>query len=295
MFGHQARDLRRESDGTWTVKVLNRRNRAERKINAKFVFVGAGGYTLPLLQRAGIPEVRGFAGFPIGGRFLRSDDPALTAAHAAKVYGVPPLSTPHPGASHLDARLINGKSWLLFGPFAGWTPKFLKQGHVTDLPLSVKASNLLSVLSAGRTESTLLKYLIGQLRMSQADRIEALREFAPSATTSGWQTIDAGQRVQVIRPKKGLEFGTSIVSAADGSIAGLLGASPGASTAVPVMLDVLERSFPDRYRSWLPRLKEMVPSLGAKLSDEPELFEEVWGWGTKVLGLSMNGQLAVTA
>ena len=289
LFGHEVRDLRQESDGTWTVKVRNRRTGDTRKINAKFVFVGAGGDALPLLQKAGINEVKGFGGFPVGGKFLRTSNQALTAAHRAKVYGFPPLGAPPMSAPHLDTRVINGKSWLLFGPFAGWSPKFLKQGQVTDLPLSVKPNNLLSMLGVGVTELGLVKYLIGQLRLSDEGRVDDLREFAPSAVDSDWETTVAGQRVQVIRPAKGkggvLEFGTTVLSAADGSIAGLLGASPGASTAVPAMLDVMERCFGDRYQSWVPKLKEMVPSLGIELSNEPALFEEVWAWGTKVLKL----------
>jgi malate dehydrogenase (quinone) len=190
---------------------------------------------------------------------------------------------------HLDIRVINGKLWLLFGPFAGWSPKFLKQGKVTDLPLSVKPDNLVSVLGAGLSQMSLVKYLVTQLLLSQSDRVEALREFVPSAIDSDWELEVAGQRVQVIRRAKGkggaLEFGTAVLSASDGSIAGLLGASPGASTAVPAMLDVMERCFSGRYRAWLPKLKEMVPSLGIALSDEPALFEEVWSWGTRVLKL----------
>jgi malate dehydrogenase (quinone) len=293
LFGQEVRDLQRESDGTWTVKIRNNRTGQKSKINAKFVFVGAGGYALALLQKAGISEVKGFGGFPIGGKFLRTDNPALAAAHRAKVYGFPPPGAPQMSAPHLDLRIINGKPWLMFGPFAGWTPKSLKQGHFTDLPLSVKPNNLWSMVSVGLTQTTLVNYLIGQLLMSEADRVDALREFAPSARDSDWQTIDAGQRVQVIRPKKGkgvLEFGTAVLNAADGSIAGLAGASPGASTAVPAMLDVIERCFGDRYRSWLPRLKEIVPSLGTRLCEEPHLFEEVWDWTTRALGLDSTGE-----
>jgi malate dehydrogenase (quinone) len=191
---------------------------------------------------------------------------------------------------HLDTRVINGKSWLLFGPFAGWTPKFLKQGKFTDLPFSVKPNNIMSMLGVGLTEMGLVNYLVGQLLLSEAARVDTLREFAPSAVDSDWELDIAGQRVQVIRRKGAggvLEFGTTVLTAADGSIAGLLGASPGASTAVPAMLDVLERCFTDRYQSWLPKLKEMVPSLGTKLSNEPGLFEEVWAWGTKALQLDV--------
>jgi malate dehydrogenase (quinone) len=292
LFGHEVRNLSRQSDGSWMLTISNRRTGEKRKLNTKFVFVGAGGDALPLLQKSGIKEVRGFAGFPIGGRFLRADNPALTAAHRAKVYGVPSPGAPPLGALHLDLRFVNGKSWLVFGPFAGWSPKFLKHGHISDLPRSVKANNLMSMLGVGVTQMTLLNYLISQVRLSEPDRVDALREFAPSALDSDWELTVAGQRVQVIRrdKRKGgvLDFVTTVLSAADGSIAGLLGGSPGASTAVPAMLDVLQRCFANRYQSWLPTLKEMVPSLGAELSGEPALYNEVWSWGTKVLQLEAS-------
>lgn len=289
LFGHEVRDLHKESDGSWTVKIVNRRTGEKRSLHSKFVFVGAGGGALPLLQKAGMKEARGFGGFPVGGEFLRTENPELTAAHEAKVYGLPPLGAPPMSMPHLDTRVINGKHWLLFGPFAGWSPKFLKAGKVTDLPLSVKPNNLASMIGVGLTELPLLKYLIGQLLLSQADRVDELRQFAPTAQSSDWELDIAGQRVQVIRrdsKKLGvLEFGTTVLAAEDGSIAGLLGASPGASTAVPAMFDVMARCFPKLYPTWQTKLKEMVPSLGHKLSDEPDLFHEVWEHGNKVLGL----------
>ncbi len=179
LFGSEVRDLRHESDGTWTVKVRNRRTGDTRKINAKFVFVGAGGDALLLLQKSGITEAKGFGGFPVGGKFLRTSNQALTAAHRAKVYGFPQLGAPPMSAPHLDARIINGKSWLLFGPFAGWSPKFLKQGHVTDLPLSVKPNNLLSMLGVGVTQMSLVNYLVGQLRLSDEGRVDASARIRP--------------------------------------------------------------------------------------------------------------------
>jgi malate dehydrogenase (quinone) len=165
----------------------------------------------------------------------------------------------------------------------------LKQGAFTDLPLSVRPNNLTSMVKVGLTQVRMVRYLIGQLRLSESERVQALREFAPSAVDSDWDLDAAGQRVQVIRRAKGtggvLDFGTTVLTAADGTIAGLLGASPGASTAVPAMIDVMERCFSDRYQAWLPKLKEMVPSLGTELSREPALFEEVWSWGMRVLKL----------
>jgi malate dehydrogenase (quinone) len=299
LFGHEVRNLSRQSDGSWTLTVYNRRTGSKRDIDARFVFVGAGGNALPLLQRSGISEIRGFAGFPIGGRFLRANSPELTAAHRAKVYGAPAPGAPPLGALHLDLRFVGGKPWLVFGPYAGWSPKFLKQGHLSDLPRSVKANNALPMLGVGVSQRALLRYLLGQLRLSEPARIEMLRQFAPTAAPSDWQLMAAGQRVQVIRRDRSkggsLDFDTTVVSAADGSIAGLLGASPGASTAVPAMLEVLQRCFAERYRSWLPTLKEMVPSLGVQLSREPGLFDEVWSWGSRVLQLAPDGPPASQA
>jgi len=294
LFGHEVRNVSRQRDGSWRLTVHNRRTGENRKLSAKFVFVGAGGQALRLLQKSGIEEAKGFGGFPITGKFLRSGNPAITAAHRAKVYGLPAVGAPAMTAAHLDARIVNGKPWLLFGPFAGWSPKFLKHGHITDLPRSVRPGNVATMIGVGVTQLKLVNYLIGQVRLSQPARVGALREFVPTAVGSDWELTTAGQRVQVIRPtkRKGgvLEFDTTVLGAADGSIAGLLGASPGASTAVSAMLDVLQRCFPDRYQAWLPTLKDMVPSLGATLSDEPALFEEVWSWGTKVLGLHSAGE-----
>ncbi len=298
LFGHEVRNLTQQSDSSWTLSIVNRRTGDKRKLNAKFVFVGAGGGAVRLLQKSGIREARGFGGFPVGGAFLRTDRPALTAAHRAKVYGMPPPGAPPMAGGHLDTRVINGKSWLLFGPFASWSPKFLRQGDITDLPLSVKPNNLAPIVNVGLTQRGFVKYLIGQLLLSESDRVRALRKFAPSAVDSDWDFDVAGQRVQVIRRAKGrggvLDFGTTVLCAADGTIAGLLGASPGASTAVPAMIDVMERSFSDRYQSWLPKLKEMVPSLGTELSREPALFSEVWSWGTKVLKLDKPASERVT-
>jgi malate dehydrogenase (quinone) len=299
LFGHDVRGLKKESDGGWTVKIVNRRTGQKRSLRAKFVFVGAGGGALPLLQKAGIKEAKGFGGFPVGGEFLRTDNPVVTAGHHAKVYGLPPLGAPPMSMPHLDTRVINGQNWLLFGPFAGWSPKFLKTGKFTDLPLSVKPNNLMSMIGVGLTELPLLKYLIGQLLLSQANRVDELRQFAPNAESRDWELDVAGQRVQVIRrdsKKLGvLEFGTTVLAAEDGSMAGLLGASPGASTAVPAMFDVMKRCFKDRYPAWEPKLKEMVPSLGHKLSEDPKLFAEVWAYGNKVLGLGSGADAALAA
>ncbi|MGW0175005.1 malate dehydrogenase (quinone) [Rhodococcus sp. NPDC003322] len=297
-FGHDVRNITKQSDGSWTLKVVNQRTGDKKTVNAKFVFVGAGGGALHLLQKSGIAEAKGFGGFPVSGEFLRCTNPELIDQHNAKVYGKAAVGAPPMSVPHLDTRVIGGKKGLLFGPYAGWSPKFLKNGKVTDLPGSIKPNNLMSMLGVGVTELGLTKYLIGELLQSADDRIETLREFVPRATGGDWELITAGQRVQVIR-KKGnggvLEFGTAVINAADGTIAGLLGASPGASTAVPAMLDVLQRCFGDRWTAWEPQLKQMVPSLGLKLSDNESLFREVWDWSNKALELEASAEVAAAA
>src|SRR5690606_19767351 len=210
--------------------------------------------------------------------FLRCTNPELVGRHEAKVYGKAAVGAPPMSVPHLDTRVINGKPGLLFGPYAGWTPKFLKDGSNADLFKSIKPGNLAPMLGVGVTELGLVKYLVTELMKSQAGRVYTMEEFIPRAEGRDWELITAGQRVQTIRRKGAgcvLELGTAVFGAQDGTIAGLLGASPGASTCVTAMLDVLERCFPTEYASWTPKLKEMVPSLGVKLSENQALFGEV--------------------
>jgi len=270
----EVRGLKKHKDGTWGIRFRDLVGRTPGTVNARFVFVGAGGWALKLLQKSGIPEVKGYGVFPISGQFLRTDNPKVVAEHTAKVYsqaavGAPPMSVPH-----LDTRVVDGQASLLFGPYAGFSPKFLKNGSITDLVTQVRPHNLVPMLAVAKDNPSLLKYLIGELLASRAKKFDALREFMPTAREEDWYLITAGQRAQVMKKdaKKGgvLQFGTEVIAAADGSIAGLLGASPGASTAVPIMLDVLKRCFPDELASWQPRIREMIPTYGETLNDNPE-------------------------
>lgn len=290
-FGHDVRNISKQSDGTWNLKIRNNRTGDKKTVNAKFVFVGAGGGALHLLQQSGIKEAKGFGGFPVSGAFFRCTNRDLIDQHHAKVYGKAAVGAPPMSVPHLDTRVIGNTPGLLFGPYAGWSPKFLKEGKITDLPGSIRPNNIMSLLGVGVTELGLTKYLITELMASSADRVETLSEFVPKAVGDDWELIIAGQRVQVIRRKGAggvLEFGTAVITAEDGSIAGLLGASPGASTAVPAMLDVLKSCFGEQYRAWEPKLKEMVPSLGTKLSDDPKLFDEIWDWTSSALELKTD-------
>jgi malate dehydrogenase (quinone) len=271
-------DLERSADG-WKVKVHDDRAGQSFEVNAKFVFIGAGGGALHLLQKSGIAEGRGYGGFPVSGLFLRTSDPELVDRHYAKVYGQAATGAPPMSVPHLDTRVIDGKRYLLFGPYAGFSPKFLKKGSFTDLPFSVRGNNLPVMLNVAKDNIDLVTYLMSQLAETKKGRFKSLEEFTPEVDPEKWDLITAGQRVQIMKrdPQKGgiLGFGTEVVSAADGSIAALLGASPGASTVTSIMLGLLERCFPQQYAGWEPRLKDMVPSLGRKLHEDPTLLTEL--------------------
>jgi malate dehydrogenase (quinone) len=262
-----------------------------RVVRTRFIFVGAGGGALPLLQRAAIPEISGFGGFPVSGKFLRTTSPELVSRHQAKVYGQAAVGAPPMSVPHLDLRLIDGDHSLLFGPYAGFSPKFLKAGSAFDLPTSIRPNNLGSMLGVARTEMALTRYLIRELLQTPSARHRTLAHFVPEAEEHDWDMITAGQRVQVIKrdPSTGrgvLQFGTELVVGGDGSIAGLLGASPGASTAVSAMLTLLERCFPDRIPAWRPALREAIPSYGRSLSDDTALLAQVRADTMQVLELN---------
>ncbi|PKR77358.1 malate dehydrogenase (quinone) [Halalkalibacillus sediminis] len=289
-YNHNVDDLRQKIDGSWEVKARDLDSGSVEEHTSNFVFIGGGGKSIHLLQKAGVREGRGMGGFPVSGLFLVSENQELVEQHRAKVYGKAPVGAPPMSVPHLDTRMINNKESLFFGPFAGFSPKFLKTGSNMDLFASVKPDNLITMSAAGLKNFALTKYLLQQLRLDKEQRMEALREFVPDAKSEDWKLVTAGQRVQIIKNtedggKGTLQFGTEVVSASDGSIAALLGASPGASTAVSVMLDVLERCFPDHVKEWEPRIKEMIPSYGQKLSDNPELIHEIHESTEKTLGL----------
>ncbi len=287
-------DLKRLDGGGWELAVQNLDTDTTIRYTSRFVFIGAGGGSLPLLEKSDIPEGRGYGGFPISGQWLVCNRPDIIAQHDAKVYGKAKVGSPPMSVPHLDIRLIEGREALLFGPFAGFSTKFLKHGSYLDLPLSVKWDNIWPLVSAGARNLPLTKYLIGQVTQSHEDRMEALLEYFPLAKTEDWTLQQAGQRVQVIKKdaEEGgvLEFGTEVVYAADGSLAALLGASPGASTAVSIMLDVLQKCFPEEVATsaWQSSLAALIPSYGSSLAENAALCRATRQRTAKVLGLDRN-------
>lgn len=285
-------DLKQNSDGSWTMRVADHRRRDEGRgpdkfVRAKFVFNGAGGWALKMLQKAGLPEVDGYALFPVSGAFLNTTDPTIVANHTVKVYGKAKVGAPPMSNPHMDARVINTNRSVLFGPYAGIDPRFLKYGSLLDLPKLIKTHNILAVLNVGRENIPLIKLLAGMIFMTPRQKLRELQEFAPAAHLTDWRMIKAGQRAQIIKTNPEgwgkLEFGTEVITSSDGSLAAVLGASPGASTAVPIMLELLERCFPEKLAEWTPKIKEVVPTYGKKLSDDPREAYEVMKRTAEVL------------
>jgi malate dehydrogenase (quinone) len=277
---HEVRDIEKDDNGKWNITVKDLLSREKQTIQSSFVFIGAGGGSLPLLEKSDIKEAEGFGGFPVSGQWLKCTNEAVIAKHQAKVYGKASVGSPPMSVPHLDTRMIDGKKALLFGPYAGFSTKFLKNGSYWDLAGSLELDNLFPMLSAGAHNLPLTRYLISQASQSHEDRIEALKEYLPEATADDWELEIAGQRVQVIKKDEEeggvLEFGTEIVCSEDGSLAALLGASPGASVSVSVMLDVLKKCFKKEMPSkqWQDKLKEMIPSYGQSLKDDGELCKK---------------------
>ncbi|MBJ4953966.1 malate dehydrogenase (quinone) [Salmonella enterica subsp. enterica serovar Goldcoast] len=291
----EVRGFKRNADNSWTVTVADlKNNEAEHAIKAKFVFIGAGGAALKLLQETDIPEAKGYAGFPVGGQFLVAENPDVVNRHLAKVYGQASVGAPPMSVPHIDTRILDGKRVVLFGPFATFSTKFLKNGSLWDLLSSTTTSNFMPMVNVGLDNFDLVKYLVSQVMLSDDDRFAALQEYYPQAKKEDWRLWQAGQRVQIIKSdaEKGgvLRLGTEVVSNKEGTIAALLGASPGASTAAPIMLHLMEKVFKDKVASpeWQTKLKTIIPSYGTKLNGNVEATEQELQYTSEVLGLKYD-------
>lgn len=278
-YGHDVTNINRAAGGGWDLSIKHPKSGEHGRIHAKFVFVGAGGGALHLLQASGIPESKGYGGFPVSGQFFRCTDDAITSRHSAKVYGQASVGAPPMSVPHLDTRYVDGKRSLLFGPYAGFSTNFLKTSSYLDLPLSIRPGNIIPMLAVAKDNMDLTAYLIKEVAKRHEAKVEALREYYPEAAGDKWELITAGQRVQIIKkhPQKGgvLQFGTEVIASRDGSIGALLGASPGASTAVPIMIELLQKSFPKNFKGWQSKLKDMMPGYGVKLNENPDLAAEL--------------------
>lgn len=291
LLSHEVKHFKK-IDNAWLVEVTDLEKDEDKTMAAEFVFIGAGGGALPLLEKSGIPEGRGYGGFPVSGQFLQCKNPEVILRHEAKVYGKAATGSPPMSVPHLDTRMLDGERSLLFGPYAGFSTKFLKNGSFLDLPLSIEMHNVWPLLSAGVHNIDLTKYLIKQVTQSKEDRFEFLQKFYPEAKIEDWELITAGQRVQIIKKDEEeggvLKFGTEIIVSEDKSMAALLGASPGASTSVSIMLDVLKQCFPDQIATeeWKKSIQKMIPSYGQSLIEDGDLCMKVRKQTSEVLRLN---------
>ncbi|MEZ2604096.1 malate dehydrogenase (quinone) [Kluyvera intermedia] len=286
------RRFRRNADNSWSVTVSDANDsHAKRTIKAKFIFIGAGGAALKLMQQTRIPQAKEYAGFPVGGQFLVCDNPEVVNHHLAKVYGQASVGAPPMSVPHIDTRIIDGKRVVLFGPFATFSTRFLKNGSLWDLLASTNKSNILPMLNVGLENFDLVKYLVSQVLQKDKDRHAALRAYYPMAKKQDWRLWQAGQRVQIIKRDSRiggvLRLGTEVVSDDEGTVAALLGASPGASTAAPIMLDLLERVFKDKMQTaeWQEKIRAVVPTYGSTLTENPHLIDQTLAYTSEVLGL----------
>ncbi|KOQ99203.1 malate dehydrogenase (quinone) [Pluralibacter gergoviae] len=284
--------FKRNSDNSWHVTIKDVKSGAERDVDARYVFIGAGGAAIKLLQETGIPEAENYAGFPVGGSFLMTENPAIAERHLEKVYGQASVGAPPMSVPHLDSRYLDGKRVVLFGPFATFSTKFLKQGSLFDLLSATTMHNVIPMMDVGLDNFDLVKYLIGQVMLSDDDRFAALKEYYPNARKEDWKLIQAGQRVQIIKkdPEKGgvLKLGTEIVTDQQKTLAALLGASPGASTAAPITLNVMKELFPQQFASaeWQQKIRAIIPSYGQTLNGNAALTQQVWDTTAAALQLT---------
>jgi malate dehydrogenase (quinone) len=283
--------LDREPDGRWRVEIEDAKQRKAHAISAKFVFIGAGGGALPLLQKSRIPEAHGYGGFPVSGIWLRCDVASVNDRHHAKVYGKAAEGSPPMSVPHLDTRIIGGSKSLLFGPYAGFSTRFLKHGSLTDLFRSIEPGNILPILAVARDDWALSEYLIGQVLQTSVHQFATLQQFFPAAKRHDWKEAVAGQRVQIIKPDKQhtgvLEFGTELVAAEDRSLVALLGASPGASTAAFIAIGVLQKCFAAELTksAWLPKLKQIIPTYRIDLTRDADACRHIRAETAPVLKL----------
>ncbi|MEQ5125950.1 malate dehydrogenase (quinone) [Providencia zhijiangensis] len=290
-YKHEVIDVTQTPDGRWNVEVKNLLTHEKTITSAKFVFVGAGGRAIELLQKSGIPEGKGYGGFPVSGIWLRCDDEKVAARHHAKVYGKADKGSPPMSVPHLDTRIIGGKRSLLFGPYAGFSSKFLKHGSYLDLFDSIRLNNIEPMLAIAKDDWSLAEYLVGQVLQTSAHQFSMLQKFYPDAQREDWKEVVAGQRVQIIKPdpvKKGvLEFGTELITSADKSFTVLMGASPGASTAAFIALNVLKTCFADQLSAdgWEARLKTIIPTYGIDLKQDAKACLDIRTATAKVLQL----------
>jgi len=283
--------LQQQPDKRWLVAVQkNDLTPTNQTVRARFVFAGAGGGSLRILQMAGIPEIRGYGGMPVSGKFLVCQKPEIIEKNRNKVYGRAAIGAPPMSVPHLDWRTIYGKDCIFFGPFAGFSPAVFKMsGTPLDWLSTFNFSNILPMAAMGLQNMDLVKYLVTEVFSTKDAQLAALRKFVPDAKPEDWTMVWAGQRIQIVKPDPKvigkLEFGTEVLSSKDGTIVGLLGASPGASVSPHIAIEVLNKfdTGAENTFNWHIALSQWIPSYGRDINAEPGLYDKVMEKARKTL------------
>jgi len=257
-------------------------------VRARYVFAGAGGGSLRLLQKAALPEIAGYAGMPVSGKFLVCQKPEIIEQNRNKVYGRAALGAPPMSVPHLDWRTIYGQDCIFFGPFAGFSPTIFKVGgSIFDWVSTFNVGNVFPMAAMSMRNLPLVQYLLTEVFSSKESQLAALREFVPDAKPEDWTMVWAGQRIQIVKPDANgsaqLQFGTEVVASKDGTIVGLLGASPGASISPQIAIDVLKKFNAATGRPWDAALSRMIPAYGRDINAEDGLYEKVMDKARSVL------------
>ncbi len=102
--------IERNSDGSWRVSYSNSANGSEHTIDAKFVFIGAGGGALHLLQMSAFRKLKTTAVSPVGGSFLVNENPDVSMLHLAKAYGKASVALSPPCPCRISTRASSAAS-----------------------------------------------------------------------------------------------------------------------------------------------------------------------------------------
>ncbi|NMT64961.1 malate:quinone oxidoreductase [Marinobacter orientalis] len=289
-YGTHVRRVHRSPTGRWVIEAVSKGVPVQHK--ADVLFVGAGGGAFPLLKRSHLPFRSRFAGFPVGGRFLQAQISEEQARYyTAKTYGKAKVGAPPMSVPHLDLRVVDGKHYLLFGPFASFKPVLERGRGFFDYLTSIRLHDIPGLLNVALEHFPLVKYLVSESFKGEKSMFEELDSFAPGLSKKfDWKPIAAGQRVQIIKDGD-LQMGTEIVVSKDKTYGTLLGASPGASVSPEVMLRCLEQLLPSIFSKEEARKKkqEMFPEDDLDtLINAPDRYREIRDAVNRQLGITRS-------
>ncbi|KZX75231.1 malate:quinone oxidoreductase [Oleiphilus sp. HI0009] len=286
-YNTHVKRVHKSPSGSWLIEC--EQNGVAKQVRADKLFVGAGGGAFPILKASHLPAGRRFSGFPVGGRFLAAEiDKEVAQSYGAKTYGKAAVGAPPMSVPHLDLRVADGKYYLLFGPFATFSPILEKGRGIVEFIRMVHLHDIPNLLNVAREHFPLVTYLFKETFKGESAMLKTLDEFAPGLSNKfNWKVVQAGQRVQIIKDGD-LQMGTEIVTSEDLSYGTLLGASPGASVSPEVMLRCVKTLFPKivKKEAAQERLKTLFDETDVDvLIEDADKYREIRNSADKILGI----------